>query len=364
MPRFRPDLSGLVTYVPGRPIADVAQDLGIEPSEIVKLASNESPDGAFPGVAEAVATALLQSNRYPDNDTSGLPEAIADELDVTTDQVWLGAGSTGLLTNIAYAMGGPGTSAVFAWPSFIMYRIISRWAMAGAIEVPLSEMAHDLGAMRSAVRNDTTVVYVCNPNNPTGTIVPGHDLEEFVGSMPESVLTVVDEAYHHFVDDPSYRTLVPLASNRPNVVVLRTFSKIYGLAAHRVGYAIGTPETLENLRRTQPPFTVTSVSQAAALASLGQSEEIERRRMENSSGRHHLLGVLVERGVEHVPSQTNFIYFRLGPSSAATGDLFLERGVIVRPMSRGWVRVTVGNADENERFVTALDHLLDAVSTG
>lgn len=365
MPTFRPDLSGLVTYVPGRPIADVARDLDIDPSEIVKLASNESPDGPFPGVAEAVVVALSESNRYPDNATSGLPEAIAAELDVTADQVWLGAGSTGLLTNIAYAVGGPSTSAVYAWPSFVMYRIISRWAMAEAVEVPLdSRMGHDLPAMRSAVRDDTTVVYICNPNNPTGTVVSGDEVEDFIESMPDSVLTIVDEAYHHFVDDPNYRSAVPLAATRPNVVVLRTFSKIYGLAAHRVGYAVGTPKTLENLRRTQAPFTVTSVSQAAALASIGQSGEIERRRTANASGRHHLLGVFAERGVEHIPSQTNFIYFRLALGSGEVGDLFLNRGVIVRPMSRGWLRVTVGNEEENGKFVKALDGLLGQVVTG
>lgn len=361
MPTFRPDLSGLITYVPGRPIADVARDLDIDPDEIVKLASNESPYGPFPGVTEAVARAVAESNRYPDDGTSGLPGAIAADLGVGSDRVWIGAGSTGLLTNIAAAVGGPGTSAVFAWPSFVMYRIISRWAMSQPVEVPLdSRMSHDLDAMKAAVRGDTTVVYICNPNNPTGTVVPGDEVEGLITSMPDSVLTVVDEAYHHFVDEGSYRSAVPLAASRHNVVVLRTFSKIYALAAHRVGYAIGTPETLENLRRTQAPFTVTSLSQAAALASIGQTDEIERRRVANAAGRQFLAGVLAGRGVEFVPSQTNFIYFRPGPGSKVTGDLFLNHGVIVRPMSEGWLRVTVGSPEENERFVNALDRIVES----
>jgi histidinol-phosphate aminotransferase len=356
MPHFRPDLEGLVTYVPGRPIDEVAREIGMDVADIVKLASNESPEGPFPGVADAVAGVLTGSNRYPDSDVHDLTLAMADDLEVEPDQVWFGAGSTGLLGAIALSMGGPRTSAVYAWPSFVMYRIISRWAGTEAVEVPVdSRHVHDLDAMRAAVREDTTVVYVCNPNNPTGTTVSGDALIDFVRSVPESMLVVVDEAYHHFVSDPSYRSLVNLAPELPNVVVLRTFSKVYGLAAHRIGYAVSDAEVLHQLRRTQAPFTVSAAAQAAAIASLGDDAELKRRVNANVAGRHHLSGVFSERGLEYTDSQTNFVYFRLGDDSEAVASSFLRQGVIVRPLSAGWIRVTIGTPTENERFVSALD---------
>jgi histidinol-phosphate aminotransferase len=356
MPHFRPDLEGLVTYVPGRPIDEVAREIGMDVADIVKLASNESPEGPFPGVADAVAGVLTGSNRYPDSDVHDLTLAMADDLEVEPDQVWFGAGSTGLLGAIALSMGGPRTSAVYAWPSFVMYRIISRWAGTEAVEVPVdSRHVHDLDAMRAAVREDTTVVYVCNPNNPTGTTVSGDALIDFVRSVPESMLVVVDEAYHHFVSDPSYRSLVNLAPELPNVVVLRTFSKVYGLAAHRIGYAVSDAGVLHQLRRTQAPFTVSAAAQAAAIASLGDDAELKRRVNANVAGRHHLSGVFSERGLEYTDSQTNFVYFRLGDDSEAVASSFLRQGVIVRPLSAGWIRVTIGTPTENERFVSALD---------
>ncbi|MEX1038162.1 MAG: histidinol-phosphate transaminase [Acidimicrobiia bacterium] len=356
MPHFRPDLEGLVTYVPGRPIEDVAREIGMEPDDVVKLASNESPEGPFPGVSEAIARVLEGSNRYPDSDVHDLTIAMAEDLGVKPDQVWFGAGSTGLLGAIALSMGGPETSVVYAWPSFVMYRIISRWAGTKAVEVPVDAThKHDLDAMRAAVRDDTTVVYVCNPNNPTGTIVSGDELAEFVASIPESTLVVIDEAYHHFVSDPSYRSFLDAAPGLPNVVVLRTFSKVYGLAAHRIGYAVGDAGLLHNLRRTQAPFTVSSVAQAAAIASLGNEGELQRRVDDNAAGRHQLVGVFSERGLEHADSQTNFVYSRLGKDSAAVASSFVRQGVIVRPLSGGWIRVTIGTPAENERFVSALD---------
>ncbi len=356
MPHFRSDLEGLVTYVPGRPIEDVAREIGIDPDEIVKLASNESPDGPFPGVSKAIAAVLDGANRYPDSDVHDLSTAMAVDLGVRTDQVWFGAGSTGLLGAIALSMGGAGTSAVYAWPSFVMYRIISRWAGTQAVEVPLdADDRHDLEAMRAAIRDDTTVVYVCNPNNPTGTIVSGDALAAFIGSVPESALVVVDEAYHHFVSDPSYRSFLDAATERPNVLVLRTFSKVYGLAALRIGYAVGEAGLLDNLRRTQAPFTVSAVAQAAAIASLGDDGEMKRRVEANSAGRHHLAGVFAERGLDHADSQTNFVYFRLGDDSRVVAESFVRQGVIVRPLSGGWIRVTIGTPSESERFVSALD---------
>ncbi len=363
MPTFRQDLSAIGAYVPGRPIEDLARELGTTPDQIVKLASNESPDGPFPGVIAAATASLPNSHRYPDNDTVELSDALSRWLDVSPDHLWLGAGSVALLSNIALAVGGPGTSAVLAWPSFVMYRTVSRWAFTETVEVPLTtELVHDLEAMRAAIREDTTVVYVCNPNNPTGTIVTGDQMEWFIGSVPDRVLVVVDEAYHDYVTDESYRSALGLAVERSNVIVLRTFSKIFGLASHRVGYAIGTPATIAELRKTQIPFSISEVAQAAAAASLGDEVEHRRRVKANEAGRHHLSGVLEERGLSHSDSRANFVYFRVGEDSSTASDAFMARGVIVRPMSKGWLRVTVGNDEENQRFVTALDEVLVAAS--
>ena len=359
MPTFRQDLSAIGSYTPGRPIEDLAHELGITADQVAKLASNESPDGPFPGVIEAASAALANSHRYPDNDTVVLSRALAGWLGVSSDHLWLGAGSVALLANIALAVGGPGTSAVLAWPSFLMYRTVSRWALTETVEVPLTpELTHDLEAMRAAIRDDTTVVYLCNPNNPTGTIVGGDQLEWFVGSVPDRVLIVVDEAYHDYVTDPGYRSALSLAVERPNVVVLRTFSKIFGLASHRVGYAIGAPSTLAELRKTQIPFTISEVSQTAAVASLGNVDEHRRRVVSNDAGRHHLTGVLEERGLPHSHSHANFVYLQIGDDSIAVSEEFMARAVIIRPMSKGWIRVTVGNDAENERFVAALDEVL------
>ena len=362
MPRIRPDVAAISSYVPGRTIEEVASEIGITPGEIVKLASNESPDGPFPGVVEAAVGALAESNRYPDDDLRELTAALSAYLDVPGDHLWFGNGSVGLITHIALAAGGPGTSAVFAWPSFVMYRIASRWAMTEMIEVPLDDgQVHDLDAMSEAIREDTTIAYLCNPNNPTGTIVSSDAMTAFLDSVPESTLIVIDEAYHDFVTDDSYATSIPEALRRPNVLVLRTFSKIFALAAHRVGYGVGQPATIKELRKAQPPFTVAQVAQVAAAASLQQRGELERRARSNAAARHQLLGVLAERSLPHTKSEANFVYFALEIPADDAAERFANLGVIVRPMGGGWLRVTIGAEHENRRFVEALDDVMSGI---
>ena len=359
MPTFRTDLASINPYVPGKPIEEVAREIGIDAEAIVKLASNESPDGPFPGVVEAAMQSLAISNRYPDNDFHHLRTALAAQIGVSTEHLLIGPGSTGLIMAIAIAAGGTGTSAVYAWPSFVMYRIVTKIAGSEAIEVPLdAKMGHDLEAMRAAVRPDTTVLYVCNPNNPTGTSVSAGSVTALIESVPESILVVVDEAYHHYVDDPDYGSLVPLAVETSNVVVLRTFSKIYGLASHRVGVALGLPATLAELGKALPPFSVSQVAQVAATASLGDEEELTRRVKANSAGRTQIMEAFAQREIEFVPSQTNFVFARPSEDSARFAAELTRLGVIVRPMSRGWVRITVGTPEENARFIEALDQIV------
>ncbi len=360
MPKYRDDISALKPYEVGRPIDDVAREHGLDPAAIIKLAANESPEGPFPGVIEAVIKTLGSANRYPDNDLWDLRHALAEELGVGADNLLFGNGSTALLADITNAVGGSGTNVVYGWPSFIMYRFAAIWSGTGYVEVPLDDtFALDLEAMRAAIDGDTRVVFICNPNNPTGTITPSVEIEEFIDTVPTSLLVVVDEAYHEFVDDDRHRTAIPLAIERSNVVVLRTFSKIYALAAQRVGYAVGARATISELRKAQQPLTVNQVGQVAALASLGQPEEVRRRAAANAAARHHLMGVMSERGLAHAASQTNFIFFKPGSDSLESTEEFTKRGVIIRPMFDGWVRVTVGLPDENRKFVTVLDEVLE-----
>jgi histidinol-phosphate aminotransferase len=356
MIRIRDDVRSIAPYRPGRPIADVAREYGFDPSDIVKLASNESP---LPPVRQAMAAMVEEVggiNRYPDNDCRDLRHALAPHLDVMADQLWIGGGSSELLRVIATAVGGEGTTAVYAWPSFVVYRLATVLAGATPREVSLDDdHRHDLAAMRSAIDGTTTVVYVCNPNNPTGSHLPADAIAEFVAAVPEDVLVVVDEAYHEYVTAEDYASAVPLALSRPNVIVTRTFSKVYGLAALRVGYAVGRVETITELRKAQAPFSVTSVGQVGAVASLSAADEIAHRVSENRRERSRLEGVFADLGLEYVPSQANFVYLRLGASTEETSAAFLRHGVILRPFGDGWVRVSVGSPAENDRFLAALD---------
>ena len=355
MPTFRADLEAIPTYSPGKPIDEVSRDLGI--FDICKLASNECPTEPFPEVVAAIAAAASDVNRYPEDSGFYLVNALAERHGVGPEQIWLGAGSTQLLGSIALAAGGPGTSAVYASPSFVMYPIATLVAGARPIEVPLDgEWRHDLDAMFEAIDDDTTVVYVCNPNNPTGTYRSGTDIAAFIDSAPDDVLVVVDEAYHDYVTAPDYESALSIAAERDNVIVTRTFSKIYGLAGLRIGYAVGRPETIASLRKTQPPFSANSIAQVAALESLAHDDQVAVTAEANTAGRTQLESGLAERGIEYAPSQANFIAMKVADDSQELSDRLLKEGVIVRPMGT-ITRVTVGTEEENRRFLKALDHV-------
>jgi len=245
---------------------------------------------------------------------------------------------------------------VYAWPSFVIYRLASILAMSERVEVSLVDHRHDLVAMAAAIRDDTAVVYVCNPNNPTGTHLGSDEIGRFLETVPERVLIVIDEAYHEFVTAPDHGTAVPLAVERPNVLVTRTFSKIHGLAALRVGYGVGSPETIAELRKAQAPFTVTNLGQAAAEESLRHPDEITARRMTNAAERSRIESDLADLGVTFVPSQANFVYLDATSLSDAAAA-YLRHGVIIR-VFRGWVRATIGTPAENDRLLEATRALL------
>ena len=356
VPTFRSDLESIVPYRPGKPIEETARELNL--SQIVKLASNESPVPPFPEVRAAIAAAAEGVHRYPDNEKFLLRTAVSDFIGAPSDKLWFGSGSSELMLMTAIAVGGPGSSAVYAWPSFGLYRIASRVAMAEGIEVPLDEdHSHDLERMRSAIRDDTTVVYVCNPNNPTGTHVAAQDLVDFIDSIPDRILVVVDEAYYEYAQAADYYTARSLALERPNVVVAHTFSKVYGLAGLRVGYMIGDDAIFRQTRRVQLPFTVNSIAQVAAIEALRHQDRVADRVQRNAEGLKLFYEELSERGIDFAHSQANFVYMKAGADSAALKDALLPLGVIIRPMDGAWSRVSIGTEAENARFFEALDEV-------
>ena len=352
MPTFRSDIDSLRPYVPGRGFDEIKRIYGLD--DVVKLASNESPVAPFPEVVARIQELASGVNRYPETVYTDIGEAVAADVGVAPEALWFGGGGADLLFHVGMTTGGPGASAVYAWPSFVMYRLATRISFADAIEVPLTpDLRHDLAAMRAAVRDDTTVVYVCNPNNPTGTHLPTDDVLAFVDSLPERVLVVVDEAYRHYVSAADYRTLAVEAATRPDLAVLHTFSKVYGLAGLRIGYLVSHPDTLDRLRRSQPPFTVSTLAQQAAITALAHQERLGERIAANAVARTDVAAGLRRAGYSPADSQTNFLYFPVADAAALTEHL-LEQGVIVRPMGPQAVRVSLGTPDENAAFLEAL----------
>ncbi len=356
MPAFRKDLSSIGVYSPGKPIEEVMREYGV--TDIVKMASNECPQEPFAEVQDAIAVAARESHRYPDTAAYNLSIDIANHHGVQPDQVWVGPGSTPILVSIALAMGGPGTSAVFSDQSFIMYTIATAYAGAEAIRVPIgSDLRMDVDGLVAAVRPDTTVLYLCNPNNPTGTHISADTVSRLLDNVPSDVLIVVDEAYEEYATAPDHASAIPLAVERDNVVVTRTFSKIYGLAGLRIGYVIGAAATIAELRRLQPPFATTNVSLAAARAAMGHQELVADRVKDNAAGRDQLTAGLRALGVDCVDSQANFVLMGPVADAAAVSEKLLHQGVIVRPFGDR-IRVTVGTDVENRRFLAEFEELL------
>lgn len=356
MIRIRPEVASVERYVAGRTTAAVAADIGLAEDQIVKLASNEAPEGPLDSVMVAVAAAARGANRYPDNAIRELSALVADQWTVGSDHVWFGAGSSANLREVALAVGGPGTSAVFPDPSFVIYQLATQ--LAGAVSRPIGldqDYRVDLNAMLDAIDETTTVVYLCAPNNPTGTVNDPVETRLFLDAVPPDVLVVVDEAYGEYVTDPSWETMIPEAVRRPNVIVTRTFSKIYALAALRVGYAVGMPATLAELRKVQAPFTVTTVAQVAATESLKDPAGIAGRQATNAAGRQYLESGLADRGIRFVPSQANFVYLPMDDPDTVFSAL-QNVGIITRS-TPGGLRVSVGTDEELRRFFEAFDRL-------
>ncbi len=364
---FRPAVRELVPYEPGKPVEEVQRELGLE--RVVKLASNEGPFGPFPAAIEAIERCAGELNRYPDGGAYRLRAALAELHDVRFEEVAVGAGSDGLVDGISQASLEPGDEIVCGWPSFPSYVIDAKKVGAVAKTVPLRDHRYDLDAMLAAIGERTKVVYVCHPNNPTGTTNTRHELDGYFERVPDRVLTVLDQAYLEYIDDPDYPDgIAEYVKQGRRVVVLRTFSKIYGLAGLRVGYAIGPEAVVTALGKVRRAFDITTPAQEAALASLGDSAEVERRRRANAEQRPEVERIMREHGLSPAgPVVANFLFAGVGEDSRPLFESLLREGVIVRP-THGFgapnaIRVTVGTADENAFLAQALGRVLDTAPT-
>ncbi|RAJ66463.1 histidinol-phosphate aminotransferase [Streptomyces sp. Amel2xB2] len=343
-PRLRSALDGIPTYKPGRPAA-----LG---PAAYKLSSNENPYPPLPGVLERMTSAVGSANRYPDMACTGLMAEIADRFGVPVEHVATGTGSVGVAQQLLQCTAGPGDEVIYAWRSFEAYPIITQISGATSVQVPLTDgEEHDLDAMADAVTDRTRLIFVCNPNNPTGVAISGDALERFLDRVPGDVLVVLDEAYREFVRDESVVDGVELYRDRPNVCVLRTFSKAYGLAGLRVGFAVAHEPVAAALRKTAVPFGVSQIAQDAAVASLRSEDELLERVEALVAERARVSRELVAQGWTVPESHANFVWLRLGDRTTAFAEACEQAGVMVRPFAGEGVRVTVGEREANDIFV-------------
>lgn len=338
-------------YVPGKPIEELERELGI--SNSIKLASNENPVGPSPAAINALKDCFSDINRYPDGAGFYLKRALAQKLNVTEDELILGNGSNELLDIAVRTFMTYGDEAVMATPSFVVYGMAVRSVGGNVIQVPLRDSTHDLDAMAAAVTPKTKMIFIANPNNPTGTMNRHDEFSRLMEKVSDDILVVVDEAYFEYVTDPDYADSMKYFRAGRNVLILRTFSKIFGLAGLRLGYGIGSKEMLSDMNRLREPFNTNSVAQKAAIAALGDEEHVKRSRDVNEAGKKFLYGELDKLGIKYVPTHANFIYVPY-EGSMALYEKLLKKGVIIRPMGPNAVRVTIGLPEENRRFIEAL----------
>ncbi|OQW66269.1 MAG: histidinol-phosphate transaminase [Nitrospira sp. ST-bin5] len=356
--RIHPDIASLSPYVPGKPIEELQRELGL--ARVIKLASNENPLGPSPKALAALVGGHDSLHRYPDGGAYRLRQALADRWKVSLDHIILGNGSDEVLGLLARTFLAPGDEAVMADQTFVIYKMEVTAAHGKAVIVPLVNWTHDLDGMAKAITPKTRLVFLCNPNNPTGTMVAADAVARFMAQVPEDVIVVFDEAYLEYVRDPHFPDSLQYVTQGRNAIVLRTFSKIYGLAGLRIGYGITTPEITNCLNRVRPPFNANTLAQRAALAALGDDEHVAKSRAVNAAGMQQLESGLRALGFSAIPSQANFVYFDVKRDGRALFDALLREGVIVRHIEGAMLRVTIGQSDENDAFLASLKKVLQS----
>jgi histidinol-phosphate aminotransferase len=356
-----PQLRDLAVYEPGKPIEETARELGADASNIIKLASNENPLGPSPKALAAMRGALESAHLYPDGGGFYLCDALAAKLGCTRDHIILGSGSNEIIEFLGHAFLNRGDEVVASEHAFIAYKLVAAVFGAHTVEVPSPDLRHDLDGMIAAITPKTRLIFVANPNNPTGTLAGQDEIDRFVERVPENVVVVFDEAYFEYLDDPP-DTLRFVRAGR-NVAVLRTFSKIQGLAAVRIGYGIARPELIQALQKTRQPFNVNSLAQVAALAALDDDEHLTRTKRITDEGRAYLQDQFAAMNLPFVPSAANFVLVKVG-DGASTFRKLLERQIIVRALKGynlpEWIRISVGTMEQNRKCIAALREVLQS----
>lgn len=355
--QVHPDIRSLRPYVPGKPVEELQRELGL--TRVIKLASNENPLGTSPKAMAALRGAQTTLHRYPDGGATQLRQAIADRWKVAGEQVILGNGSDEILGLLARTFLTPGDEAIMADHTFVIYKMEVTAAHGKPVIVPLVDWTHDLESMVGAITPRTRLLFLCNPNNPTGTMVSAEAVDRLMARVPEDVIVVFDEAYFEYVRNSRFPDAMGYVKQGRNVIVLRTFSKIYGLAGLRIGYGVSTSEIIGFLNRVRPPFNANSLAQTAALAALGDDEYVAKSRAVNAAGMAQLEQGLRALGITPILSETNFLYFDAKRDGRSVFEALLREGVIVRHIEGPMIRVTIGLPDENAAFLQAFKKVLD-----
>jgi len=353
---YRDVLKGISPYVPGKPISDVQRELGL--TEVIKLASNENPFGCSKNVEKVLKDFLSDIALYPDGNATVLREKLAAKHGLKPEQFIFGAGSNEIITFIAQVFLNPGDESIYADPSFTWYDTAVKMSGANPVTIPLKDYSHDLDAMKNAVSDRTKIIWICNPNNPTGTIVTTQQLDNFLESVPGNIVIVLDEAYYEYARGDVYPETVPLLEKYPNLIILRTFSKAYGLASLRVGYGMASGEIVSYLNRIRPPFNINTLAQMAAAAALDDQDFVQNTVTETRKGLNFLYNAFDEMNLHYVKSYTNFIWVETCLPSKELFDKLLRKGVIIRPFMGNWVRITVGTNEENNKLISAMKEVL------
>ena len=358
-----PQLRTLTPYQPGKPIEELQRELGLK--RISKRASNENPLGCSPKVAEAIQKALPDLARYPDGNAYYLKERLAEHLDVAPEQILPGNGSNEVLELVVRAFAGPGDEVIYDQHAFAVYPISTQAAGATGVPVPSCGFAHDLEAMARAVTGHTKVIFLANPNNPTGTLFGTDEFEAFMARVPERVIVVLDEAYYEYVQEDDYPDGLAYLPQYPNLLVSRTFSKVYGLAGLRLGYLVGDAELIDYLNRIREPFNVNTLAQVAGMAALEDEDFVVESIKLNMDNMGWFCYELTQWGVTYLPSSANFVTVHTGSKTASINRRLLKQGVIVRPLEgygmKEWLRISIGTEAELEHCLTALEKVLEDV---
>jgi len=352
------NIKNIIPYVPGKPIEELEREFGISGS--IKLASNENPLGPSPKAIAAIKKAVDGLSRYPDGSGFYLSQALAKKYGVDLNQIILGNGSNELIELVVRTFVQPGDEIISADPSFVVYRMITQAAGGTNVIVPCRDMRHDLDAMAERITPKTRIVFIANPNNPTGTMNSKAEMDRFMDRVPDHMIVAVDEAYFEYVTHADYPDSLDSLKTGQNVLALRTFSKIYGLAGLRIGYGITTPEIAELMNKVRQPFNTNSLAQVGALAALADRKHVEKSIAINNEGKQFLYQTFQRLGVSYIPTEANFIMFESRFDGRELYTTLLKQGVIIRPMGGNRLRVTIGLPEENARFVSELEKIVAA----